>query len=322
MSAPAAPPLGVVIVSFNTAALLDACLRSVRDALAGLGWLEAADVVVVDNASADDSVAFVQRHHGWVRLIERPRNEGFTAANNVVLRPWADGSVATPRAVLLLNPDAALTPGALPTMLDALRDDATAAVVGPLLRYPDGRFQHAAFRYPGLLQTALDLWPIPRLMDTPLNGRYPRRRYERGQPFPVDAVLGACMLVRGDALRTVGPLDDGYVMYSEELDWCRRFRSAGWRVLCAPQAVVLHHGGASSGQFRATSFIHLWRSRLRYFDKHLWRPHAALVRMVARTGFRWQDAADRRAVRSGAMSLATSTERRAARAAVFAVDAP
>ncbi|MFN8424389.1 MAG: glycosyltransferase family 2 protein, partial [Anaerolineae bacterium] len=162
----------------------------------------------------------------------------------------------------------------------------------------------------------------PRLTDTALNGRYPRRRYDQGRPFAVDTVLGACMLVRGAALRAVGPLDEGFFMYCEEIDWCRRFRRAGWHVLCAPAAVVLHHGGASSGQFRSAAFVHLWRSRLRYFAKHLRPAHAALVRAIARAGFRAHDAADRRAVRRGAMAEATFEQRRLARAAVFAPHTP
>jgi len=318
VSTSAAPPrLGVVIVSFNTAALLDACLTSVRAAMDDVGWRDAADVVVVDNGSADETVRFVAQHHPWVRLIAEGRNRGFTAANNVALAPWSARDAAAPSYVLLLNPDAALTPGALPTLVAALDADERAAVVGPSLLYPDGRFQHAAFRFPGLVQTALDLWPVPRLTDTPLNGRYARRRYQAGRPFAVDAVLGACMLVRGTALQAVGPLDAGFFMYCEELDWCRRFRKAGWRVLCAPAAVVIHHGGASTGQFRFAAFVQLWRSRLRYFRLHA-RLRSPLLHILVRAGFAWRERADAAAVRRGQMSAATHHARRAARIAVFA----
>lgn len=318
MSPSAKPPrLGVVIVSFNTAALLDACLTSVRAALDEVGWRDAADVVVVDNGSVDETVAFVTQHHPWVRLIAEGRNRGFTAANNVALAPWSARDADAPSFILLLNPDAALTPGALPTMVAALEADERAAVVGPSLIYPDGRFQHAAFRFPGLVQTALDLWPVPRLADTPLNGRYARRRYRAGRPFAVDAVLGACMLVRGTALQAVGPLDPGFFMYCEELDWCRRFRNAGWRVLCAPAAIVIHHGGASAGQFRFAAFVQLWRSRLRYFRLHA-RFCSPVLNLLIRTGFACHEQADAAAVRRGRMSATTHHARRDARAAVFA----
>lgn len=318
MSPSATPPrLGVVIVSFNTAALLDACLASVRAALDEVGWRDAADVVVVDNGSVDETVAFVAQHHPWVRLIAEGSNRGFTAANNVALAPWSARDADAPSYILLLNPDAALTPGALPTLVAALEADERAAVVGPSLIYPDGRFQHAAFRFPGLVQTALDLWPVPRLADSPLNGRYARRRYRAGRPFAVDAVLGACMLVRGTALQAVGPLDAGFFMYCEELDWCRRFRKAGWRVLCAPAAVVIHHGGASTGQFRSAAFVQLWRSRLRYFRLHA-RFCRPVLNLLIRTGFACHEQADAAEVRRGRMSAAAHHARRDARAAVFA----
>lgn len=317
-----AAPIGVVVVNHNTAALLDACLSSVRDALAAAGWADRAEVVVVDNASADDSVAFVRRHHPWVRLIASGVNLGFTAANNLALGPWSDGGAPCPERILLLNPDAALRTGALATLAAVLDAEPRTAVVGPSLRYPDGRFQHAAFRFPGLVQTALDLWPVARLADSPLNGRYRRRTYAAGRPFDVDAVLGACMLVRGAALEAVGALDPTFFMYCEEIDWCRRFRRAGWRVRCVPAAEVVHHGGASTGQFRFSAFVHLWRSRLAYFDKHAGPLRRRALRALVRAGFGWQAAADRRAVGRRRMAAATAAARRDARRAVFAPAAP
>ena len=315
-------PLGVVVVSFNTAALLDACLRSVHAALVETGWLADAEVVVVDNHSADESVAFVRRHHPWVRLVASDVNLGFTAANNVALAPWASGAAPCPARVLLLNPDAELLPGALAALAAVLDAEPRTAVVGPSLRYADGRFQHGAFRFPGLVQTGLDLWPVARLADSRLNGRYPRRRYDRGRPFDVDAVLGACMLVRADALQAVGPLDTGYFMYCEELDWCQRFRAAGWRVRCVPAAGVIPHGGASTSRFQSTTFVHLWRSRLRYFDAHAGGVRARLLRALVRIGFARHDRADDRAVRRGRRAAATAAARRDARRAVFAPAPP
>ena len=133
--------------------------------------------------------------------------------------------------------------------------------VGAQLRYPDGRFQHGAFRFPGLFQLWFDLFPPRprRLLDSRLNGRYPRAAYEGGRPFPIDFALGAALMVRGAAIAAAGLLDEGYFMYAEEVDWCWRMRRAGWPFYCVPSAVVIHHGGASTRQFRSQSFVNLWR---------------------------------------------------------------
>lgn len=310
-----ATDLGVVIVSYNTRALLDDCLAALAAELRATGL--AAETWVVDNASTDGSASLVTERHPWAGLIASDRNLGFTAANNRLLEGWARPGEG-PEAVLLLNPDTALWPGALSRLWEAFRARPDAAVLGPALVYPDGRFQHAAFRFPGLVQTTLDLFPVARLMDQPLNGRYPARAYARGQPFPVDFVLGACMLVRRSAMQAVGPLDPGYFMYCEEIDWCHRFRAAGWRTLCVPGALVLHHAGASTGQFRTATLVQLWRSRRRYVQRHggafQRTAFAALLRLgLARWALR-----DRLAHARGRLDAVTLQERAAAYAAIRA----
>lgn len=319
---PAAPTLGIVIVSYNTRDLLAACLDSLRADVDGGG--PAARVHVVDNASDDGSAAMVAERFPWVSLTVLDSNRGFTAGNNVLLAPWARGEAGTPDWALLLNPDTEVRPGALRTLLAAAEADPTVAVAGPALLYPDGRFQHAAFGFPGFLQAALDLFPPrgrigQRLLESRLNGRYDRRLYRAGRPFQVDFVLGACLLARTAAMRRVGPLDEGYFMYAEEVDWCRRFAQAGWRRICVPSAVVLHHGAAASSQFRARSWSILWRSRRRYLRLHeaAWRAAAVdLLLSWAVRRLRRDDAhattrgllgADERALREAAYTAALAS---------------
>ncbi len=304
--------LGAVIVSYNTGTLLDRCLTTLRAALAEASLLAESEVWVVDNASPDGSAAMVAERHPWVQLLALDHNIGFTAGNNRVLARYAASPDERPDQVLLLNPDTELTPGALGLLRSTLDARADAAVVGPQLRYPDGRFQPAAFRFPGVVQTWLDLVPVARLADSQLNGRYPPARYTAGEPFAVDFVLGACMLVRGAALATVGPLDEGYYMYCEEIDWCRRFRAAGWRTLCVPRAVVVHHGGASSGQLPEAMFVQLWRSRRRYFDLHAGRGQRWAVRGAMRAGLAARALGDRWAAARGRIPAAERDRRAAA----------
>lgn len=282
--------LGIVIVSYNVRDLLRACLRSVFTSLEG-SRLEAA-VWVVDNASADGSPEMVRREFPQVRLLALDENVGFAAGNNVAMRemgfdPASSGAPA-PRHLLLLNPDTEVRGQAIQTLVDFLDQHAGVGVAGARLVYPDGRFQHSAFAFPGVAQTFLDFFPIHgRVLDSRINGRYPRSAYASG-PFPVDHPLGACLMARGDAIRPVGLMDEGFFMYCEEIDWCMRFRRAGWTIYCVPAAEVAHHVAQSTGQFRDAMFVALWRSRFRLYARHYGPLRRWAIRQVAQAGIRWQ----------------------------------
>ncbi len=140
---------------------------------------------------------------------------------------------ASPDLVLLLNPDAEPTGDAIGQMARFLVEHPAAGGAGAQLQYPDGRFQHGAFAFPGLLQLWFDLFPPrpARLLDSRLNGRYPRSLYDAGSPFPIEFALGAALMVRREAIEAAGLLDEGYFMYAEEVDWCWRMRARGVAVL-------------------------------------------------------------------------------------------
>jgi GT2 family glycosyltransferase len=143
------------------------------------------------------------------------------------------------------------------------------AVVTSRLSYGDGSFQHSAFHFPGLTQLYIELVPAPaRLYESRWNGRYPRRLYDAAQPFEIDHPLGAVMLLRTEAIRQVGLFDEGFALYCEEIDWCARFKEAGWHLLCVPSAHVIHHSGKSTSQVRVEAFVKLWTARYRLHAKH------------------------------------------------------
>jgi GT2 family glycosyltransferase len=194
-----------------------------------------------------------------------------------------------PSFVLLLNPDTAIRPGAVSTLFEFLQQHARAGVAGARLYYGDGSFQHSAFAFPGLWQILLDLFPLPaRLHETRLNGRYPRVLYERGEPFPVDHPLGAAMMVRWDTVRQVGFLDEDFYMYCEEIDWCMRIKHQGWAIYCVPGAEVVHHEGQSTQQLRIESFVNLWRSRRRLYEKHYGPLKITMAKNLAALGMHYQ----------------------------------
>ena len=288
--------LTVIIVSWNVRDLLMACLRSLRADLERAGLT--ADIWVVDNGSTDGTPEAVARDFPAVRLIARRDNPGFAAANNQALRAALDAS--PPRYFWLLNPDTEVLPGATAALIAAMETHPRVGVAGAKLLYPDGNLQHSAFRFPGLVQLAFDLFPFPpRLYETRLNGRYPRRLYNGDVPFFVDHPLGAAMMVRRETVEQVGLLDEEYRIYCEEIDWCWRMRRAGWRALCVPTARVVHHAGRSTGQVPVPSFVHLWTSRARLYARHHGPVTRHLARILVRVGMRrrmrratpeWQEA--------------------------------
>ena len=258
------PRVSALIVSYNTRDLLLEAIGSVADE-------PLVETIVFDNASTDGSPGAVMERFPAVHLVRSPTNLGFAAGVNRA------AAGARGEALLVLNSDARLLPGALDQLTSLLDHTPRAALVSPSLRYPDGRPQAAAFRFPGLAQIVLDLYPVPRLTDTPLNGRI-----HSHVPAPIDHPLGACMLIRHAAWRDVGPFDEGYFMYLEEVDWCRRARARGWQIWQQPAALAIHHGGSSTRQHAEAMFAQLWRSRLRYYARYHGPLYNRVVHLLVR----------------------------------------
>jgi N-acetylglucosaminyl-diphospho-decaprenol L-rhamnosyltransferase len=266
--------VSALVVTYNTRDL-------VLETLASLAAEPDLETIVVDNASADGTAEAIAAAFPDVRLVRSAVNLGFAAGTNLAARQ------ARGEYLLLLNPDAALCAGALPTLLGVLDAHPRAAATSPALIYPGGRPQDSAFRFPGLVQVGLDLFPVARLASSPLNGRVRSTRLVQ-----VDHPLGACMLIRRLAWDDVGPLDEGYFMYVEEVDWCRRARRRGWQVWHQPAAVVRHHAGASTRQRPAAMFAQLWRSRLRYYQRFHGPLYNRLVHRLVSVGLRRRADAD------------------------------
>ena len=270
--------LSVVIVSWNVRELLPACLESLaaeleRNALSS-------EVFVVDNGSTDGTVELVRERYPWVRLFALEENRGFAAANNIGI------AAARGEAILLLNPDTEVRPGAISWLWAALQAAPHVGLVGARLLNPDGSLQSAGYRFPGYVQNVLDFFPVHRrLIGSRLNGRFGPG--DGLSPFAIDHPLGACMLVRREVIERVGGLDEGYFYYSEEIDWCRRIRAAGWTILTAPAALVVHHAGGSTRRVSARSFLELHRSRARYFRRWHGPVFVRRLALLASLAARW-----------------------------------
>ncbi len=305
------PELSVVIVSYNTRQLLQACLRSLQMA-AHSDRLEV-ETIVVDNNSSDGSAELVASEFANVKLICNPTNAGFAAASNQGLR------LAGGRYPLLLNPDTELRPGALRQLYTFARRAARFSAIGPSLIYADGSPQHSCFRFPGLNMLALDLFPLHhRLMNGRLNGRY---QLDRRMPFNVDHPLGACMLLNPAALADVGLLDEGFFIYAEEVDWCWRAQKRNWQAYCVPAAQVLHHAGQSTRQFKASMFVELYRSRARLFSRHYHLGRRLMARLIVAAGMARLALRDAWLAGRGELDAAELAERRSAYAAILKLQA-
>jgi hypothetical protein len=277
--------LGIVIVNWNVRELLAACLDSVYVDLAGSGLQ--ARVCVVDNGSTDGSAAMLRAQFPRTLVIEA-ENNGMGAGNNLGLEALGFSNRAPhhqpPFAALILNPDTVIRPGALRALVSFLRANPKAGVAAPKLLNPNGTLQHSGFRFPGVAQAFLDLFPPPgrlaRLINSPLNGRYPAGWYSTGTPFRVAHTLGAAFAVRAEALASVDELFDAtFFMYCEEIDAQQHLRQKGWECWIVPGAEVVHYGGQSTAQVASESFVHLWTSRRRLYRRY----HGSLVNGLVST---------------------------------------
>lgn len=264
--------LSIVIVSWNSKDVLEACLGSLgREVVArsDAGRLST-ETLVVDNGSSDGTPAFVRERFPFVELIELGENWGFAGGCNVGLRR------AKGRCVALLNSDTIVLRDALERCVRHLDAHPDVAIVGPQLLHPDGSKQNSIHSEPGLLQEI-----VPRgVLETLFPGRWPSKRFEHAAPIDVEAVLGACLVVRRAALDAVGPLSEDYFFFFEETDWCARMRAAGWRVVHVPDARVVHLSGAGSKRkLPAETRIEYHRSLYRFFRTH--RAPLAAAALVA-----------------------------------------
>jgi len=266
----------VIIVSYNTSSRLRECL----DHLLANPGKRAVEVIVVDNASADDSADMVSQRFPDIHLIRSPENLGFAAGNNLGLRD------ARGRYLVLLNPDALLTIETLDAAIDAMDMHREVGLAGARLRSPDGGDQPSGRLFPSLTNEFLTLSGLAaRFPESRLFGRFDRTWARPEDTADVDWVPGAFTIVRRAALADDTLFDERFFLYYEEVDLCRRLKRDGWRIQVWPWLVVQHWGGESSRTVADEDFsdsgaqLTLWRMRsaLLYYRKH----HGPLVAWLA-----------------------------------------
>ena len=246
------PRVAVVVVTYDALPWIENCLDSVRGV----------ETVVVDNGSSDGTVEFVRERYPDVRLVEA-ENRGLGAGWNIGIRE------TTTTYVLLLNADAWMTEGSLDRLVGFADGRARAAVVAPRLLNLDGTLQRSVRGFPTVWRLATEYLFLRKLAprSSALNAFY-AGGFDHDEVRSVEVVMGACMLLRREAIEQVGECDEDYFLFSEETDWCYRFREAGWEVVFFPGAECVHVRGAShSGR--------LYRENLRGHLLFLWKHHGA-----------------------------------------------
>ncbi len=257
--------ISIIIVNWNTKEHLRNCLRSIGDTIQGAAY----EIIVVDNASHDDSVLMLQQEFTGVIVIENQVNRGFGAANNQAL------AVMKGRYALLLNTDTILTKNAVFLLLSFMEKNPAAAMACGQLLNADGSKQNSIAAFPGFLTMMTNvslleyLWPR----------RYPSKRYALEKPIEIDSGIGACLIVRKKAIDAVGMLDERYFFFFEETDWAYQMRAAGWKVFHVPGAFIYHLQGQSIGR-DVSSRREFYRSRYQFFRKWRSRRYFLLICLV------------------------------------------
>jgi GT2 family glycosyltransferase len=255
----------IIIVNWNAQYHLCNCLRSVfRQSGDDLSF----EVIVVDNASTDDSVRVVRSRFPEVGIIENTENRGFAAANNQGIRASAGNFV------LLLNPDAVLLEDSLSTLWEVISEHPRVGILGPRLLNQDGSVQPSVMSFPSfpsVLRNFVRARTHGMSKVAPSTGK---------DIIYVPCVAGACILIRREIFEQVGLLDESYYMYAEEIDFCFRASEMGWKVAYTPLTSVTHLGGQSTSQRSSEMYVERRTSRIRFLLLHRGFLQAFLVAML------------------------------------------
>jgi N-acetylglucosaminyl-diphospho-decaprenol L-rhamnosyltransferase len=283
--------LSIVIVSWNVADLLAACLDSIlasgvtlvgpdSETTGSAGDLTV-EVIVVDSASTDATLAVLAGYPD-VQVLAQTDNVGFTRGNNIGL------AVARGRHLMLLNPDTEVHDGALQTLVAYLDAHPAVGVVGPHTYNTDGTTQSTRRRFPTLVTALFESTWLEKLAPPGVLKRFYMQDTPDEGTFEVGWMQGSALVVRRAVYDQIGGLDEGYIMFAEEMDWCKRTHDAGWALVYVGDAHITHHGGKSTDQVVAQRHIYFQQSKVYYFHKH----HGALVgeylRVYLLTQYVWQ----------------------------------
>jgi GT2 family glycosyltransferase len=252
--------LSHILVNYRLREPLLEVLASLPDAASGLH----SETVVIDNSPGDGTAEALAAKFPATRIITNAENVGYARAVNQGLRG------TTGEFVLVMNPDCEVPPGAIRTLVDHLRSHPRAGIAGPRILNPDGTLEYSARAFPDPFTFLFNRYSLlTRLFpQNPWSRRYLMTDWDHASVREVDWLSGACMVVRRAAIDEVGPMDEAFFMFNEDVDWCRRMKRAGWAVVYVPEATVVHHIGASRRRTANRVILERHRGMIHYFRKH------------------------------------------------------
>jgi hypothetical protein len=249
--------ISIIIVNYNTKNLLRNCLNSIYATVHNISH----EIIVVDNASSDGSQVMVGTEFPTIHLIKNERNYGFGAANNRAL------AITGGRYALLLNTDTVLKEKAVSELFSFMETHPDAAMACGQLLNADGSKQNSIASFPSIWTLLFNIPVLEKLFPQ----RYPSKRYDHKNPVEIDSGIGACLLVRKQAINEVGLFDERFFFFFEETDWALRMKTAVWKIYHVPTACIYHLQGQSIGR-DIHSRIEFFHSRYQFFRK--WKAHS------------------------------------------------
>ena len=282
------PEITIIIVSYNVQVLLQKCIDSIFASKIRSSF----EIIVVDNASSDQSEELIQKRYPQIKWIQNQENKGFAAANNQGIR------LAKGAFIWLLNPDTEVTPEALDSLIHVIEGDSLIGACGSKLINQDGSLQISCYPFPTLGREFVRMFHLEGLIP---NTRYPMDQWDSHKIYPVDNLQGASLLLRKSALEEVGYLDEAFFVYTEEVDLNYRLKKAGWKIYWVPNSIIVHHGGQSTKQNRTPMFLELYKTKIQFFRKHYGKVITTLYKIVL------YFASMTRIVGGGIMSLITKS---------------
>ncbi|MBT4277257.1 glycosyltransferase family 2 protein [Candidatus Falkowbacteria bacterium] len=252
--------LSIVIVSWNVKELLKENLKAIYDNTQNVDF----EVFVVDNDSHDNTAEMIKKDFQQVRLIENNFNAGFAKANNQAIKK------SQGKLVLLLNPDMQVLPGTLEKMVEWMKQDKKAGVVGCRLIDENKKTVPHVRRFPTFFDQLMIILKVPHLFPFVLN-KYLMKDFDYDKETEVDSIRGAFFMIKREVIEKVGEMDEQYFLWFEEVDYCKQVKKAGFKIMYNPEVRCINHTGKSFSQVKRTTTQKYFRdSMLKYFKK--WHP--------------------------------------------------
>lgn len=268
--------LSIIIVNWNTREITKKCLESIFKYTEGIKF----EVIVIDNASEDDSVKTIRSEFPEVIIIQNNSNRGFATANNQGME------IAKGLYFLLLNSDTLIFNNALKKVVGFADSNPSAGLIGCRVLNADKSLQPTCFMYPGPINLLFSVFYLEKLF--PKSKIFAREKmtwWNRDSIRNVEVITGCCILANQDAVNSVGTMDDAFFMYGEETDWCFRFKKAGWKILFYPDAEIIHLGGQSSKKAKPVMILQLRAGILQFIKKQYTYPNYFISKLLVSLWF-------------------------------------